>query len=174
MTYNKKVLISNWCEDQYDESFSETRPRLMSDVERNWQTTYQSQTFHGLISNERKPSDMDNEFLSEKEHNVRRYSNMKKKEKKEGFEFKSFPGHQPALDPDAETNKKEQFSTTTGKTFVKPSEQQRTKHLGSPKKWTPEKLDTYRQRWSKTSSKDKLRHTSTAKDTFREHKFNLY
>lgn len=31
-TYNKKVLISNWCEDQFDEKFTETRPRLMSDV----------------------------------------------------------------------------------------------------------------------------------------------
>lgn len=116
---------------------------------------------------------MDKDYLKEQEENAYRFSTIKKKST-EGFEYKSFPGHQPAYDPDAESNKVEQFTTTTTRTFSDPKQQTPQKYLDGPSRWDEPTLQTYRERWSKTMPQDKERAKSTSHRHFQQHEQNLY
>lgn len=154
-TYNPKTLVGNWQEDTFDEKYSAKRPRLRSNTDLQWSTTYRDATVHaGKKMNINDPN-TERELQKTATSLSRPNQEHKPTQSNELLQnTKSFPGHQPGSHPDYRNAKslKSHFETTTQATHIDPYVQ-KTPHQPAPLRMSQKELEEYREKWTKRGMK---------------------
>ncbi|KAL9652295.1 hypothetical protein ABK040_011953 [Willaertia magna] len=147
--YNPKVKINNYNEEQWDEKMSikYAPPRLTSNTEESWKSIYTSE--HSVRNSIGKKQDQ--EKLERLNRNSIKAETITKLIENSPVTTKSFPGHQPALDPynqligEKESIGDYYYTTTNQQEYQNPK--QREKNYLEKHSISDEELKNYNKKW---------------------------